>query len=534
MRPPTPQFSLEIFAKDTLSDEFTSSTTDDSDRDYNNTLEPTMTADLPPGTTLIPYAATTTVRASAQEQYKETYHPIYDNETQFDKSLLRTTESTWEPVRPSLLRFGLAPPMRRGRPKCCRRVRENEKKEARKMKCGNGSLFFRDARGRRRRKCRRRSRCKRRCKQHYSNTAWGIVGTMMKGLDFFIPKLEFKFHTGTLVFGTKFFSGLVPFLQAKIQGMRFFYELFEPLLDGVLDVLDFSRIGFRSMSLDDDDDDDEDDEPVNGQKTGSASKPTASAIVVDEKIDAETLEDYDDSDILPDLSLAKNDLQSLPEDEDEGYDSPKDEPVDEDYGIDEDWDGEDDDDEEEEEEEEEFDDTDSDEDFQKRITLPRPQKIIKRPVVGVRPRPTRKTILSALITPPNDVDGLVHGDQQTIQDFMKRIKGEDVTVYHSAHSNLVGNTKQAVADNKLPFNDTHVLNVDNLVLNINARPTGELYEDDVEYQEEPSEDLDDDKLIETPSLPVKRVKSRPPVFSSFGAFFGAISEAFDAYFSGTY
>lgn len=88
-----------------------------------------------------------------------------------------------------------------------------------------------------------------------------------------------------------------------------------------------------------------------------------------------------------------------------------------------------------------------------------------------------------------------------------------------------------------PFNDTHVLNVDNLVLNINSKPAaaaGTIYEDDVEYQDQDSTDeADDDKLIDNPK-PFKRVKSRPPIFSSFGAFFGAISDAFDSYFAGTY
>lgn len=500
-----------------------------------------------------PYLLTTTLSpaASSSSSSKTTFDDAteYANLTYFDKSLLRTTESTWEPVDQPALRFGMLPSsMRRGRPKCCRRVRENEKKEARKMKCRNGSIFQRDARGRRRRKCRRRNRCKRRCKQHYKNTAWSIVGTMMKGLDFFIPKLEFKFHTGTLVFGTKFFSGLVPFIQAKLQAMQFFYSMFEPLLDGVLDALDFGRIGFRSMDLLDDDDDGEDEKK---RKKHEVIAHEDNAVIVDEKNDAEKVEDYDDSDIVPDLLLAKNDLQSLPEDgdeeeDDEGYESPKDdEPVDEDYGIDEDWDSDDDDEDnvEEDDNEEEEEEEEVDNDFQKRITLPKPPKIIKRPL-NVRPRPSRKPLLHSRITPPTPLGGQQQqqhsSDPAVVQEFMNRIKDDDLnfTVYHS---NIAGSHKQKpkpldgsnAAHNRLPFNDTHVLNVDNLVLNINSKPAEALYEDDVEYQEDPAEDLDDDKLIDIPR-PYRRVKSRPPVFSSFTAFFGAISDAFDSYFSGTY
>lgn len=567
---------MDIFAQDTLSD-YTSSTTDNHSESgatldpapANNTTTNSLLTSAVPIIITTTYATLTThLPATAKSQSFDDNDSLdFANSTTytFDKSLLRTTESTWEPVPPSL-RFGLPTNQRRrGRPQCCRRVRENEKKEARKLKCKNGSLFSRDARGRRRRKCRRRNRCKTRCKAHYKNTAWSIVGTMMKGLDFFLPKLEFKFHTGTLVFGTKFFSGLVPFLQAKMQAMHFFYSLFEPLLDGVLDALDFGRIGFRSMSIlddDDDEDDEEDKQKVTAEGTASA------AVIVDEKYDAEKLEDYDDSDISPDISMAKNDLVSLPEndddmldglDDDEGYDSPKDEPVDEDYGIDEDWDGEDDDDDnivEDDDEEEGEEEYEAEDDLPKRITLPKPQSIHRRPL---RPKPTRKKILAALI--PSKTPS---SDQLVIQEFMNRIKDDrnNFTVYHSnVHSNLVGNYKQAkpikggassstagsassglsaILSNRLKptINDTQVLNVDNLVLNINAnKPSNVLYEDDVEYQEDPADEADDDKLITdypTSNKPYKRVKAKPAPFSSFSALFGAISDAFDAYFSGTY
>ena len=447
-------------------------------------------------TTPLPYL-TTTYFASSSDDQLPTDQATYANETVvFDKSLLRTTESTWEPVAPSL-RFGLPTNMRRGRPKCCRRVRENEKAAGgKKLNCRNGSIFSRDARGRRRRKCRRRNRCKQRCKTHYKNEAWSIVGTVMKGLDFFIPKLEFKFHTGTLVLGTKFFSGLVPFIQAKIQAMHFFYSLFEPLLDGVLAALDFGRMGFRSLSLDDDDDDDDDEDDDAGVKDESD----------------EDIEDYDDGDILPDIPLAKDDLQSLPEDEqegdddDEGYSSTKEiEPVDEDYGIDEDWDSDDDDDnveedDRDEDDEEGSDDAELEDEFQKRITLPRPHKVVKRPLTL---RPTRRTAL-----------GSSNGDQQMIQEFVDRVKdGENnFTVYHSNIAGSIKNKKKpqglsssstagsaagiaaTLFGGQKTQNETQVLNVDNLVLNINSKPAEELYEDDVEYQDESVEDLDDDKL----------------------------------------